>query len=79
MKKKRLLGIIMMIAAGVIGIYGGIWNLFIQSCIDLIKRYSVMNLYEIAFAVTKVFIFFPMVMILSLVIIQIGEMLFRDE
>ena len=79
MTKRRFIGIIMMIGAIGIGIYEGIWDLFIKSAIDLIQTYDSWKFQTVTFDVLKILIFFPMLMLSAYVLFKIGQMLFLDE
>ena len=79
MKKNRIIGIIMMIGAMVIGAYNGIWQLLIQPVMELIQTYNAWKFEEVALDILKVFIIFPMLMIFVFVIWKLGEMLFLEE
>lgn len=77
--KKRLLGIIMMIVSMGIGVYEGIWHLFIQPIMELVQTYNILKFNEVALDVLKILIFFPMLMILVLCLWKIGQMIFLDK
>ena len=79
MKKKRIIGIIMMIGAMVIGAYNGVWQLLIQPVMELIQTYNAWKFEEVALDILKVFIIFPMVIIFVFVRWKLGEMLFLEE
>ena len=79
MKKRRLLGIIMMIGATGIAVYEGLWNLFMQSVIKLIQTYYDWKFEEVALELLKIFIFFPMVMFFAYALWKIGQMIFLDD
>lgn len=79
MKKKRFVGIFMMIGSTIAGGYGGIWHLFILPAIELTRTYNAWTAKEVVIDLLKIFIFFPMFMILVFMLWKVGEMLFLDD
>ena len=79
MTKRRVVGIIMMIVSTAIGLYEGVWHLFIQSIMNLVQTYGDWELIPVVFELLKMFIFYPMLMVILFFLWKIGQMFFLDE
>ena len=80
MKKKRIIGGIMMTVATVIGVYGGIGYLLIKPIIELWgMMYDVLEVAVIIINIIKIFIIFPMVLTFVFFLWAIGRAIFLDN
>ena len=79
MTERRFWGIIIMTLATLIGAYVGVWQLFIQPIMELIRTYNKLEFYMVVYDMTRILIFFPMVMLLAYALFKIGQMIFLDE
>jgi len=79
MTKRRFVGIIMMIVSTAIGLYEGIWHLFIQSIMNLIQTYGTWKIVPVILDILKIFIFCPMLMVILFCLWKIGQIFFLDE
>ena len=79
MTKRRLFGIIVMSVATLIGAYVGVWELFIQPIMELIRTYSELEFYMVMQDTIRIVIFCPMILLLSYVLFKIGQLIFQDK
>lgn len=79
MTKRRLFGIIVMSVATLIGAYVGVWELFIQPIMELIRTYSELEFYMVMQDIIRIVIFCPMILLLSYVLFKIGQLIFQDK
>ena len=80
MKKKRIIGLIMMTVATVIGVYGGIGYLLIKPIIELWGlMYNTLETIVIIVDIVKIFIFFPLLLIFVFFLWAIGRAIFLDN
>lgn len=76
MKKRQLLGIIMMVVAIGISAYVGGWQLLIRPIINVC---NVFNSKTIVITIFKVCVLFPMLMSVMLPLLELGRMFFLDK
>ncbi len=79
MTKRRLFGIIVMSVATLIGAYVGVWELFIQPIMELIRTYSELEFHMVMQDIIRIVIFCPMILLLSYVLFKIGQLIFQDK
>lgn len=80
MKKKRIIGAIMMTVATVIGVYGGIGYLLIKPIIELWGlMYNTLEATVIIVDIVKIFIFFPLLFTFVFFLWAIGRAIFLDN
>lgn len=80
MKKKRIIGVIMMTVATVVGVYGGIGYLLIKPIIDLWGlMYNTLETIVIIVDIVKIFIFFPLLLTFVFFLWAIGRAIFLDN
>ena len=80
MKKKRIIGVIMMTVATVIGVYVGIGYLLIKPIIELWgMMYDALEVAVIIINIIKIFIIFPMVLTFVFFLWAIGRAIFLDN
>ena len=80
MKKKRIIGTIMMTVATVIGVYGGIGYLLIKPIIELWGlMYNTLETIVIIVDIVKIFIFFPLLLTFVFFLWAIGRAIFLDN
>lgn len=80
MKKKRIIGVIMMTVATVVGVYGGIGYLLIKPIIELWGlMYNTLETIVIIVDIVKIFIFFPLLLTFVFFLWAIGRAIFLDN
>lgn len=78
--KRRLIGLLLLVIAIVVGIYVGGWICFFEALIDITKAIKVgVMLKDIVLVICKVFIFLPMTMFCTLILGVVGEAMLFDK
>ena len=79
MTKRRIFGIILMVVATLIGTYVGVWQLFIQPVMELIRTYNELEFHIVMQDIIRIVIFCPMIILLSYVLLKIGQLIFQNK